>query len=96
MELLHFSIQFEKSKCANLDVLVSRGINQVYQMVQQITAMKDEEIALFMLNFPNIVYLQEHDDDDTFIHKTLEQLPSWFKDIQARARQETTLARAYK
>ena len=87
MQLLRFSIEFEKRKCADLDVLVSIGINQVYHMIRQITSMTDKELALFMLNFSNIVYAQHSDEDDQTVHQTMEQLPFWYKDIQARARQ---------
>lgn len=51
MNLLRFSIEFEKCKCANIDTLVNIGVNQVYHMAKQITSMTDNELTLFMLNF---------------------------------------------
>lgn len=75
MNLLRFSIEFEKCKCANIDTLVNIGVNQVYHMAKQITSMTDNELTLFMLNFSNIVFLEKKHQaqgDYEFFPKTLD------------------------
>lgn len=64
-----------------------------YHMVRHITTMTDNEITLFKLDFSNIVCLEkEHhvQGDYEYFQRTLDQVPFWLKDIQARAHKETT------
>ncbi|KAL3931155.1 MAG: hypothetical protein SGPRY_001243 [Prymnesium sp.] len=45
----------QKRKFANLETLTKMGVDCVYHMVNHLDVMKKDELALFMLNFTNII-----------------------------------------
>lgn len=69
--LERFLDEFKKRDCVDLDILVDMDVEHVYEMLRQITAMMNsDDIALFMVNFTNVVYMDKRGYSDETYHQT--------------------------
>ncbi|KAL3933312.1 MAG: hypothetical protein SGPRY_000337 [Prymnesium sp.] len=77
MNLERFLAQFEERNCADLHILIRMGSQKVYEMLKQMSAMKSEDAALFMLNYTNLLYF---DGNEHSFRVVSSELTAWLKD----------------